>query len=40
LRSADALLQAQEEGRVSLRPSGIVANCPVVRVGDKSLQQP
>ena len=40
LRSADALLQAQEEGRVSLKATGVIANCPVVRVGDKLLQQP
>lgn len=40
LRSAEALLQAEEEGRVSLRASGIIANCPVVRVGDQLLQQP
>ncbi|MDP3845901.1 MAG: hypothetical protein Q8R10_05690 [Pseudomonas sp.] len=40
LRSADALLQAQEEGRVSVRPTGIIANCPVVRVGDQLLQRP
>lgn len=40
LRSADALLRAQEAGRVSLRPTGIIANCPVVRVGDKLLQRP
>lgn len=40
LRSADALLRAEEEGWVSLRPSGVIANCPVVRVGDKLLQQP
>lgn len=38
LHSADAVLQAQAQGRVSLRATGIIVNCPVVRVGDNFLQ--
>jgi hypothetical protein len=40
LRSANALLQAQEDGRISVRPTGVIANCPVVRVGEQLLQRP
>ncbi|NMZ68111.1 hypothetical protein SAMN05216370_1638 [Pseudomonas peli] len=38
LRSADAVLQAQEQGLVSVRASGIIVNCPVVAVGEQRLQ--
>ncbi|MFP6862553.1 hypothetical protein [Pseudomonas sp.] len=38
LRSAEAVLQAQEQGLVSLRASGIIVNCPVVRVAEQRLQ--
>jgi hypothetical protein len=38
LLSADAVLQAQEQGLVSVKPTGIIVNCPVVRVGEQRLQ--
>lgn len=38
LRSADAVLQAQEQGLVSIKPSGIIVNCPVVQVAEQRLQ--
>ena len=38
LHSADALLQAQEECRISLRPTGIIVNCPIIQVGEQRLQ--
>lgn len=38
LLSADAVLQAQERGLVSVKPTGIIVNCPVVRVGKQILQ--
>lgn len=38
LQSADAVLQAQEQGLISVKPTGIIVNCPVVRVGGQRLQ--
>ena len=38
LHSAEAILQSQEQGLVSLRASGIIVNCPVISVGEQRLQ--
>lgn len=38
LLSADAVLQAQEQGLIRVKPTGIIVNCPVVRVGEQRLQ--
>lgn len=40
LRSADAVLLAQERGELQIRATGILVNCPVVRVGERLLQKP
>ena len=40
LRSADELLSAREQGLVSIEATGIIVNCPVVRVADQFLQAP
>lgn len=37
LRSEEALLAAEEAGRITLQPTAIVVNCPVVQVGDQVL---
>ena len=38
LLSAEAVLHAQEQGLISVKPTGIIVNCPVVRVGEQRLQ--
>lgn len=40
LRSADQVLSAQEQGQISIEASGIIVNCPVVRVAERVLQAP
>ena len=37
LRSEEELLAAEEAGRITLQPTAIVVNCPVVQVGDQVL---
>nr|WP_298147404.1 hypothetical protein [uncultured Pseudomonas sp.] len=40
LRSADQVLSAQEQGQISIEATGIIVNCPVVRVAERVLQTP
>lgn len=40
LRSADQVLHAAELGQLYIQATGIIVNCPVVRVGEQLLQLP